>query len=195
MKKFLVIKSSILAANSRSNQLVDFFTSKINADITERDVAANPIPHFDLEAEIASRGTPETEAQKQALALSDSLVAELKAHDVLVFGVPMYDLNIPSQLKAYLDNVCRAGVTFRYGPNGAEGLVTGKKAIVVLTYGGQYKGTNIDITRLYMQTVLGFLGITDVEFVAAEGLNVNPELCQTEMDNAKVKLAELAATL
>ena len=136
MSKVLVLKSSILAGYSQSNQLSDYFVEqwreKHSADeITVRDLAANPIPVLDGELVGALRPSdaPLTPRQQEALALSDELIAELKAHDVIVIAAPMYNFNISTQLKNYFDLVARAGVTFRYTENGPEGLVTGKKAI------------------------------------------------------------------
>ncbi|VEB57439.1 FMN-dependent NADH-azoreductase [Escherichia coli] len=135
MSKVLVLKSSILAGYSQSNQLSDYFVEqwreKHSADeITVRDLAANPIPVLDGELVGALRPSdaPLTPRQQEALALSDELIAELKAHDVIVIAAPMYNFNISTQLKNYFDLVARAGVTFRYTENGPEGLVTGKKS-------------------------------------------------------------------
>lgn len=134
MSKVLVLKSSILAGYSQSNQLSDYFVEqwreKHSADeITVRDLAANPIPVLDGELVGALRPSdaPLTPRQQEALALSDELIAELKSHDVIVIAAPMYNFNISTQLKNYFDLVARAGVTFRYTENGPEGLVTGKK--------------------------------------------------------------------
>lgn len=195
MKNVLVIKSSILADNAQSNRLVDYFKSKINADISEYDLGANPLPYYDLNAAVGTRGEPQTEAQKAALALSDKLINEVKANDVLVFGVPMYNLNVPAQLKTYIDFLFRAGVTFQYGANGPEGLIKGKKAVVILTYGGLYKDGPADFTKNYLQTALGFIGITDVEFVHAEGFGYGAEAVEKSICNAKSELDKVAAQL
>ncbi|STJ18499.1 FMN-dependent NADH-azoreductase [Escherichia coli] len=146
MSKVLVLKSSILAGYSQSNQLSDYFVEqwreKHSADeITVRDLAANPIPVLDGELVGALRPSdaPLTPRQQEALALSDELIAELKAHDIIVIAAPMYNFNISTQLKNYFDLVARAGVTFRYTEKGPEGLVTGKKAIVITSRGGIHK--------------------------------------------------------
>lgn len=193
MKNVLVIKSSILAANSQSNHLVDYFKSKISANITEYDFGANPLPYYDLNAAVGTRSEPQNDAQRQALTLSDKLIGEVKAADVLVFGVPMYNLGIPAQLKTYIDYLNRAGVTFQYGANGPEGLITGKKAIVVLAHGGIYKDGPADLAKTYMQTVLNFIGISDVEFVYAEGIGYGPEVAEKAVTAAKVELDRIAA--
>lgn len=163
MSKVLVLKSSILAGYSQSNQLSDYFVEqwreKHSADeITVRDTAANPIPVLDGELVGALRPSdaPLTPRQQEALALSDELIAELKAHDVIVIAAPMYNFNISTQLKNYFDLVARAGVTFRYTENGPEGLVTGKKAIVITSRGGITKmdqrtgdAVSVHVPRLY----------------------------------------------
>lgn len=195
MKNVLVIKSSILASNSQSSQLVDYFKSKISANITERDFGANPLPYYDLDAATGTRGEPKTEAQQKALALSNELIGEVNNSDVIVFGVPMYNLGIPAQLKTYIDYLNRAGVTFRYTENGPEGLIKGKKAIVVLAHGGIYKDGPADLTKLYMQTVLNFIGITDIEFVYAEGFGYGPEAAEKAQQSAKAELDRIAQVL
>lgn len=192
MKNVLVIKSSILASNSQSSQLVDYFKSKISANITEHDFGANPLPYYDLDAATGTRGEPKTETQQKALELSNKLIGEVNNSDVIVFGVPMYNLGIPAQLKTYIDYLNRAGVTFRYTENGPEGLIKGKKAIVVLTHGGIYKDGPADLAKLYMQTVLNFIGITDVEFVYAEGIGYGPEAVEKAQESAKIELDRIA---
>jgi FMN-dependent NADH-azoreductase len=112
---------------------------------------------------------------KQAIALSDVAVDELLASDIIVIGAPMWNFNIPSSLKAWIDHVARAGRTFTYGANGPEGLAKGKKAIVVVTSGGKYSdgpAKAMDFHATYLKSVLGFIGITDVSFVRAEGVSM-----------------------
>ena len=111
--------------------------------------------------------------QQAAVAYSDALIDELRRADVIVLGLPMYNFGVPSQLKAYFDHIARAGVTFRYTEKGAEGLVTGKKAYVFAARGGLYAGTPLDTQTAYIRDFLRLLGITDVEFVYAEGLNIS----------------------
>lgn len=128
------------------------------------------------------------------LELSNQLIGEVNNSDVLVFGVPMYNLGIPAQLKTYIDYLNRAGVTFRYTANGPEGLITGKKAIVILAHGGIYKDSHADLAKLYMQTVLNFIGITEVEFVYAEGIGYGPEAVEKAQQSAKAELDRIAAS-
>ena len=194
MKNVLVIKSSILANSSQSSQLVDYLKSKISANIVEHDFGVNPLPYYDLNAATGTRGEPKTAEQQKAFELSNQLIGEVNKSDVLVFGVPMYNLGIPAQLKTYIDYLNRAGVTFRYTANGPEGLITGKKAIVILRYGGTYKDGLADLPKLYMQTVLNFIGITDIEFVYAEGIGYGSEAIEKAQQSAKAELDRIAET-
>ncbi|MDQ6575682.1 NAD(P)H-dependent oxidoreductase [Haemophilus parahaemolyticus] len=194
MKNVLVIKSSILANSSQSSQLVDYLKSKISANIVEHDFGVNPLPYYDLDAATGTRGEPKTAEQQKAFELSNQLIGEVNKSNVLVFGVPMYNLGIPAQLKTYIDYLNRAGVTFRYTANGPEGLITGKKAVVILTYGGTYKDGLADLPKLYMQTVLNFIGITDIEFVYAEGIGYGSEAIEKAQQSAKAELDRIAET-
>ena len=130
--------------------------------------------------------------QQEALALSDALIAELNAHDVIVIAAPMYNFNIPTQLKNYFDLIARAGVTFRYTEAGPEGPVKGKRAIVISSRGGIHKDTPSDLLTPYVQLFTGFIGITDVSFVLAEGIAYGPEVAAKATSEAKETLAQLA---
>ena len=123
MRNILVLKSSILADNSQTNQLSDYLVSKLgdNNDVVVRDLAKNALPHFDATAATAVRGQPSTEAENALLALSDELVAEIQKADIVVINAPMYNFNIPTQLKSYFDFIARPRVTFQYTENGPEG--------------------------------------------------------------------------
>jgi len=143
MSKVLVLKSSILANFSQSNQLADYLVAQYQAansgsTVTVRDLAADPIPVLDGELVGALRPSdaPLSPRQEEALALSNTLIDELQAHDVIVIAAPMYNFNIPTQLKTYFDLVARAGVTFKYTEKGPEGLVKGKRVIVLTSRGG-----------------------------------------------------------
>ncbi|CNB93322.1 FMN-dependent NADH-azoreductase [Yersinia pseudotuberculosis] len=200
MSKVLVLKSSILATSSQSNQLADFFVEQwqdahAGDQITVRDLAAQPIPVLDGELVGALRpsGTALTPRQQEALALSDELIAELQANDVIVIAAPMYNFNIPTQLKNYFDMIARAGVTFRYTEKGPEGLVTGKRAIILTSRGGIHKDTPTDLVVPYLRLFLGFIGITDVEFVFAEGIAYGPEVATKAQTDAKTLLAQVVA--
>lgn len=194
MKKVLVLKSSILGDYSQSNLLSDYFISKLNADVKTRDLVAQPLPYFTGEAASATRGQPQTDEQKALLALSDELVEELKNTDVIVLNAPMYNFSVPAQLKSYFDFVARSGVTFSYTSEGPEGLVKGKKAVVILTTGGLHKDSATDLAKAYVKTFLGFIGITDVEFVYVEGLGMGEQAVASAQQSAKAELDRIAAT-
>ena len=174
----LLVTSSILGDNGQSNALATHFQQQAAARdgvaVTHRDVVSNALPHLAIE-ELGAWQTPADErtVEQQALAAhSDELLAELRANDVLVLAVPMYNLGIPSQLKAWFDRVLRAGETFRYTENGPQGLIEGKRAIILAARGGQYAGTEFDSQTPHLKTMLGLMGISDVEVVFAEGLNM-----------------------
>ena len=181
----LQINSSILAANSASNrlaaELVDGLLQRDpRATVTRRDLGADPVPHLDGAA-----------LQGLGKGLSQTLIEELQRADVIVIGLPMYNFGIPSQLKAWIDHVAVARLTFRYTDKGAEGLLRGKKAYVVAARGGRHAGTPGDTQTPYLRQLLGFLGITDVEFVYAEGLAMGAESRDTALQAARAQIAEL----
>lgn len=198
MSKVLVLKNSILAGFSQSNLLIDHLTTqwqeKHSADtITVRDLAADTVPVLDGELVSALRPSeaPLTPRQQDALNLSDTLINELKAHDVIVIAAPMYNFNITTQLKNYIDFIARAGVTFRYTENGPEGLLTGKRAIVVTTRGGIHKDSPSDLITPYLQLFLGFIGITEVDFIYEEGVGYGPEVLAKAQAEAKAAIDAL----
>ena len=196
MSKVLVLKSSILAGYSQSSQLADFYIEQAKAqgkEVTVRDLAANPIPVLDGELVGAMRpsDTPLSPRQQEALDLSDELIAELQAHDEVVIAAPMYNFNIPTQLKNYFDLIARAGVTFRYTEAGPEGLGKGKTAVVISSRGGIHKDTPTDLLTPYVKLFLGFIGITDVEFVFAEGIAYGPEVASKATAEAKDAIKQI----
>jgi FMN-dependent NADH-azoreductase len=164
--------------------------------VVTRDLGADPIPHLTLDAATAIRGAePANPDQAAARALSDALVAELRAADTLVIGAPMYNFGIASTLKAWFDHVLRAGVTFRYGEGGPEGLLTGKRAIVIETRGGLYSegpAKAMDSQEPHLRTLLGFVGITDVELVLAEGLALGEESVNKSIAAAQAQVRRLS---
>ena len=127
------------------------------------------------------------------LALSDELVAELKAADIIVIGAPMYNLGIPTQLKSYFDFIARPRVTFQYTANGPEGLLQGKKAIVLASFGGMYDENN-NVTN-YLKAILGFVGITDVQFAYVKGIGLGAEAIEKAQRSARNKIDEIVASL
>ncbi|EJG1186838.1 FMN-dependent NADH-azoreductase [Vibrio parahaemolyticus] len=194
MSRVLALKSSILGDYSQSNKLVEDFIKNVDQDkLTVRDLAANPLPVLDFAVATALRATEDLSQEQQAVVdLSDTLIEEVKAADTLVIAAPMYNFTIPTQLKNWIDLIARAGVTFKYTENGVQGLIEGKKAIVVTTRGGIHKDSPTDSMTPYLSTVLGFVGITDVEFVYAEALNMGEDAAAKGISDAQSQLATLA---
>ena len=203
MSRILVLKSSILGDYSQSGKLVDFFVQQWQEahpsdTFTFRDLANPTLPELNGEVigGFSAGDKPLTPYQQQTLALSDELIAELKSHDTLIISAPMYNFNIPTQLKIYFDLIARAGQTFRYTSEGSEGLVTGKKAIVISSRGGIHAETPTDLITPYLKLFLGFIGITDVEFVLAEGFAYGPEAAEKATQDSRIAVAQkVPATL
>ncbi|MEC4747201.1 FMN-dependent NADH-azoreductase [Methylomicrobium sp. Wu6] len=200
MKTLLQINSSIFSSGGQSSQLADQFVvawhkNHPDAQVLARDLAQEPLPHLDAQRVMAFFAKPEVRNPEQQafVAKSDALIDEIKQADVIVIGLPMYNFGIPSTLKAYFDHIARAGVTFRYTEKGPQGLLTGKKVYVFATRGGLYAGTPLDTQTRYVRDFLGFLGITDVEFVYAEGLNMGEARKDAALAEANQQLAKLAA--
>jgi FMN-dependent NADH-azoreductase len=201
MSTLLQVNASIYNSHGQSSQLAQQFVSAFRerhpaAKILVRDVAAaEPVPHLNGERFGAFITKPEerSAAQHATVAYSDTLINELKQADVIVFGLPMYNFGVPSQLKAYFDHIARAGVTFKYTDKGPVGLLTGKKVYVFAARGGVYAGTTLDTQTSYVRDFLRFLGMTDVEFVYAEGLAVSPQSKETAIATAGAEIARLAA--
>ncbi|EJG0691984.1 FMN-dependent NADH-azoreductase [Vibrio parahaemolyticus] len=194
MSRVLALKSSILGDYSQSNKLVEDFIKHVDQDkLTVRDLAANPLPVLDFAVATALRATEDLSQEQQVVVdLSDTLIEEVKAADTLVIAAPMYNFTIPTQLKNWIDLIARAGVTFKYTENGVQGLIEGKKAIVVTTRGGIHKDSPTDNVTPYLRTVLGFVGITDVEFVYAEALNMGEDAASKGILEAQSQLATMA---
>ena len=194
----LQIKSSLFSNAGQSSQLADEYIARRRAAspqtrVVVRDLAADPVPHLTAERFQSFLAKPEarTAAQQQVVDYSDKLIGELRAADTIVIGLPMYNFGLPSTLKAYFDHVARAGETFRYTEKGPVGLLTGKKAIVFATRGGLYAGTPLDSQTSYIRAFLGFLGITDVEFIYAEGLAMGDAKKQIALAQARIALEQL----
>jgi FMN-dependent NADH-azoreductase len=202
MKTLLQINASMFAENGQSTRLAKKFVAgwlekNRGGEVVVRDVAADEVPHLSGQRMGAFMAKPEerTAQQQTVVDYSDALIEEIRRADVIVLGLPMYNFAIPSELKAYLDHITRAGVTFRYTENGPVGLLTGKKAYVFAARGGMYAGTPNDTQTPYIRTILGFLGITDVEFTYAEGLAMGEESKQAALTNAEAAIGQLVATL
>ena len=169
----LRVDASMRKSGSASRELTDYLMSKIagGASVTTRDLA-DGIPLVD-EAWIGANFTDpseRTDAQTQALAQSDACVAELRAADMIVIGLPVYNFGIPAAFKAWIDMVCRARETFAYSSDGPKGLLENKKAYVVAVSGGTQIGSATDFASDYVRHVLGFIGITDVTYIVADRL-------------------------
>jgi len=190
MSQVLALKSSILGDYSQSGKLIDAYLNKFDQDkITVRDLAESPLPVLDLSVATALRATDGvTEEQQKIIDLSDQLIEEIKAADTLIITAPMYNFTIPTQLKNWFDLIARAGVTFKYTEAGVQGLIEGKKAVVITTRGGIHKDAASDNVTPYLKTILGFVGITDVEFVYAEALAMGEELAAQGMESAQSQL-------
>jgi len=166
-----------------------------DARLVVRDLARQPHPALDETALQALFTPPEARSPEQAarVALDDALIAEVQAADVLVIGAPMYNFGVTSQLKHWIDAISRARVTFRYTAQGPEGLLTGKTVYVVLSRGGRYRDTPTDSQVPYLRTVLGFLGMTDVHFIYAEGLAMGPDSEAAALADARQQIGTLLA--
>ena len=200
MTTLLQLKTSLFADQGQSSQLSNAFVAAWRAShpddaVTVRDLARDPVPHLDADRFLAFAAAPDArnESQQAAVAYSDALIAELQSADVIVLGLPMYNLGIPSVLKAWIDQVMRAGITFRYTETGPQGLLSGKKAYIFATRGGKYAGTPHDTQTDYIRSFFGFIGIADVEFVYAEGLNMGEESKAAGLAGANNELGRLAA--
>lgn len=179
MKNILVLKSSLNGDSSLTNTLIDEFLAKrrlkgLNDNITERDLTRLSLPVLDQALFGAMRGAPAVDAQTaEHVALSDQLIDELKQCDLLLIGAPMYNLNVPTPLKNWFDLVSRAGQTFRYTEGFPQGLVEGVNAVVFSSRGGVHVGYDTDAVTPYLRAVLRLLGIDDVNFVYAEGIDID----------------------
>jgi len=165
-----------------------------------RDIGHHPVPHV-TEPWVVGAFAPadaQTAESKAAIAVSDQLVDEFLAADRYIFGVPMYNLNIPSTFKAYIDQIVRAGKTFAVGPNGYEGLVKGKKALFITSSGGNFQpGTPFaayNFQEPYLRAIFGFIGVTEVQFIVADSMNQGEETAKQSRERAENALRELAAT-
>jgi FMN-dependent NADH-azoreductase len=191
----LQINASARRDGANSTRVADQITARLQAanpgaTLTLRDLAVTPHPLLD-EAALGALFTPaDARSPEQAarVALDDALIAEIQAHDTVVLGVPMYNFGVPVQLKSWIDAIARAGVTFRYTATGPEGLLTGKTVYVALARGGLYRDTPNDSQVPYLKSVLGFLGLTDVRFIYAEGLAMGPEAAAKGFAQAEADL-------
>ncbi len=199
MSRILVIESSARQEGSVSRQLTgDFIAQWRKAhpqdDVQVRDLAVEPVPHLDatLLGGWMKPAEQQSDIERAAAARSNLLTDELLAADVLVLAAPMYNFAIPSTLKSWLDHVLRAGVTFKYTETGPQGLLTGKRAYVLTARGGIYAGSGLDHQEPYLRQALAFIGIHDVQFIHAEGLNMGAEFQEKGIARAREQVAQVA---
>lgn len=187
--KLLHIDASALGGHSVSRGLTAAIVAELKREqpgleVTYRDVAAQPLPHW----------TPVADAADPSALMGAEVMDEFLAADVIVMGAPMYNFGIPSSLKAWIDRVAVAGKTFRYTENGPEGLAKGKRVIIASSRGGIYSqgaAAAMDFQESYLRTVLGFLGISDIEFVRAEGVNMSPDHKANAVQSAHASIGDL----
>lgn len=202
MATLLHIDSSVRQTGSLSRQLSGEFVAKWQAGntagaVVRRDLVANPLPHL-TEQLIGAYFTPAEQRnaeQAHVIKTSDALVDELLGADTIVIGAPMYNFSISSGLKAWIDHVARAGRTFRYGANGPEGLVTGKKVYVFVASGGVYSegsAAAYDHVTTYLRVALGFIGLTDITFIRAEGVSMGEEAAAAALAKGRSAIEAVA---
>jgi FMN-dependent NADH-azoreductase len=193
MSNILVLNSSVSGHASVSRVLVDEAVARLTdldpgATIVHRDLGADPIPHLTAATVAGVRGDPVTDSQLTARALSNQLIAELRNADTIVIGAPMYNFSIPTGLRAWFDHVLRPGETFSYSEAGPQGLLKGKRVIVIESRGGLYSqgpAKAIDFQEPYLRHLLGFMGLTDITFIHAEKIGFGPDARKAALGAAK----------
>ncbi len=202
MKTLLQISTSLFSSGGQSTQLADTFVAEWqrthpDGRVIRRDLSVNPVPHLDAER-LTAFMTPagQRSAQQQSIVeYSDALIDELRQTDVVVIGLPLYNFGIPSSLQAYFDHLARTGVTFKYTASGPIGFLTGKRVLVFATRGGKYAGTEKDSATTQVRAFLSLLGMNDLEFIYAEGLNMDTETREQGLKAARQQSLELAQSL
>lgn len=198
MMKILQVNSAARSVGANSTLIANSVTARLvaknpGATLDILDLAANPHPALDQEG-LSALFTPaeqRTTEQHERIEQDNALIAQIQAADVIVLGVPMYNFAISSQLKNWIDAIAKAGVTFRYTEKGPEGLIKGKKVYVALARGGIYRDTPNDTQVPYLKMILGFLGMTDVEFIYAEGFAMGAESVDKAFSSADAQIVEL----
>jgi FMN-dependent NADH-azoreductase len=204
MCNILYISSSPRGSASYSNQIAesvirDLRNNGPNAKLMVRDLAQVPLPHIDDDFVTATRGAdgPRTQRQRAILAQSDALIDELLAANIVVIAAPMINFSVSTTLKSWFDYIARAGRTFRYGEAGPQGLVTGKRVIIVSASGGIYSGENaaLDFQVPWLRNMLGFLGMTAVEVIRVEGTAFGPQAAEQALARAAAQAQEIVVAL
>ncbi len=201
--KLLRIDSSARRNSSVSRQLTDAFIDTWKrehprGEVVVRDLAATPLPLLTDEWTKAASTSPDqrTAEQRQMLGISETLIDELAAAETIVIGAPMYNFTISSLLKAWIDQIVRPGKTVMYGPDGAKGLLNGKKVVVLTARGGAYANgaprAKYDFQETYLRQILGFIGLTDVAFIHAENQQ-RPDEAQKSREAAMAQVADFIA--
>ncbi len=197
--KILAVQTGIFGENSNSTVLVKKVVDQLKAqhdviEIITRDLTANPLPYFDAQVAMAlnSEASSRTEEQQEIVELSNALIAEIEAADIIVLGVPMYNFGIPAQMKSWFDLLARAGKTFKYTEQGPVGLLADKPVYVAAARGGVHLGKMSDSQTPFIKTILGFLGLTDVRIVYAEGLNMGESAKATSLSQFQADIAQIA---
>lgn len=190
MSNILIVNSSLQGENGNSNKLAKMLAQEASShSISELDLNAIELPHLSGEemSAWAIENTARTEAQKALAHWSETFVKQIQTSDVIVVGVPMYNFGIPSTLKAWIDRIARAGITFAYTDKGPKGLLENKKVIILAARGGMYEGTAADTQTPYLKTFFNFLGLSDIKFVYAEGLAMGDAETVLASANTKIK--------
>jgi FMN-dependent NADH-azoreductase len=204
MCTILLVSSSPRGSASYSKQIAESVISDLrkghpNAKLMVRDLAQAPLPHIDDDFVAATRGPdgPQTQRQRDILATSDALIEELFAADIVIIAAPMINFSVSSTLKSWFDYIARAGRTFRYSGSGSQGLVTGKRVIIVSASGGIYSGEQaaFDFQIPWLRNMLGFLGMTDVEVIRVEGTALGPQSAEQALVRAAAQAREVIAAL
>jgi FMN-dependent NADH-azoreductase len=203
MTKLLHIDSSVLGPHSVSRQLSAAIVARLrqttpDLEIVYRDLTTAPLAHLSGSHLAAAQGqVPADPVVQQELAASQAVLAEFLAADIVVLGAPMYNFSLPSQLKAWIDRILVPGKTFKYGAQGPEGLAGHKRVIVALSRGGYYgagtPGAALEHLETYLRGVFGFIGVTALEFIAADGIQVGPEHREKALANALEAVTHLQA--
>lgn len=199
MKNILIVNSSISGEQGQSNQLIENFLQALTteANVTRLDLNQQQLPHLAM-TEIGAWMTPagdRTAEQAEIAALSDVSIAQIQAADVILVGVPMYNFGVPSQLKAWLDRIARAGITFKYTDTGPVGLLEDKPVVFFATRGGIYKDLPHDSQTPFLKAFFNFIGLKNLHFVYAEGLNMGADSAQAALSAARAQIGQLTTQL
>jgi FMN-dependent NADH-azoreductase len=198
----LHIDSSVLGPHSVSRQVSAAIAERLTAThaglhVTYRDLSAEPLSHLSGLHLAVAQGAPADAALQADLAAGNAALDEFLAADIVVIGAPMYNFTIPTQLKAWIDRILVAGKTFKYGANGAEGLAGGKRVIVAISRGGFYGADTPyaagEHLETYLRWVFGFVGVTNVEFIAADGIAIGPDMREKAVTGALQAATDLQA--